>query len=141
MGFSPAHDCRHIRNGDIRKFLFLCRTVLGDKEVGIVYRVCPVWVDDLHSIPVRGGKIPFDPFHHILHAFPQDAADGEGYGVGILYDGGLAVQDRGFRVRRGKSGGKAVKDQAGEHQHKKHREHQQDSGCRQNLSDMFPAFP
>ena len=26
---------------------------LGDKEVGIIYRACFVWVDDLHPIPVR----------------------------------------------------------------------------------------
>ena len=122
MGFPTAHDCRHIRNGDICKFLILCRTILGNKEVGIIYRACFVWVDDLHPIPVRGGKIPSDPLHHIFHAFPQDAADGKGYGVGVLYDSGLAVQERGFRVCRGESGGKSVKDQAGEHQHKKHRE-------------------
>ena len=122
MGFPTAHDSRHVRNGDIRKFLILFRAVLGDKKVGVVYGACLIGVDDLHFIPVRGGKIPPDPFHDIFHAFPQDAADGEGDGVGILHNSGLTVQDGVFRVSGGKGGGKAVKDQAGEHQHKKHRE-------------------
>ena len=122
MGFPTAHDSRHVRNGDIRKFPVLCRAVLGDKKVGIVYGACFIGVDDLHFISVRGGKIPSDPFHDIFHAFTQDAADGEGYGVGVLHNGGFAVQDGRPRVSGGESSGKPVKDQAGEHQHKKHRE-------------------
>ena len=50
----------------------------------------------------------------------QDAADGEGYGVGILHNGAFTVQDEIFRVGRGKGSGKSVKDQSGKHQYKKH---------------------
>ena len=100
------------------KILVFGRTILRDKQVGVINGTAGIGIFDLHMVGSRCRKVSFDPGKYIIQCLTQDAVEGKGDLVGVLNNRCFAIQNRNFGVRWRKGIGQSAENKTREHENK-----------------------